>query len=136
MLAHFQALLEGIVTNPDTRIANLPLLSAAEYHQLLVAWNQTSCDYPDLCIHQLFQAQAARMPDATAVVLADEQLTYQELDRRANQLAHYLQQLGVSSESLVGICLDRSLEMVIGILGIWKAGGAYIPSIQIIPAIA
>ncbi|RUT13760.1 hypothetical protein DSM107010_10350 [Chroococcidiopsis cubana SAG 39.79] len=127
MLAHFQALLEGIVTNPDTRIANLPLLSAAEYHQLLVAWNQTSCDYPDLCIHQLFQAQAARMPDATAVVLADEQLTYQELDRRANQLAHYLQQLGVSSESLVGICLDRSLEMVIGILGIWKAGGAYIP---------
>ncbi|PSM49201.1 non-ribosomal peptide synthetase [Chroococcidiopsis sp. CCALA 051] len=127
MLAHFQALLEGIVTNPDTRIANLPLLSAAEYHQLLVAWNQTSCDYPDLCIHQLFQAQAARMPDATAVVFADEQLTYQELDRRANQLAQYLQQLGVTSESLVGICLDRSLEMVIGILGIWKAGGAYIP---------
>ncbi|MGL5924489.1 amino acid adenylation domain-containing protein [Chroococcidiopsis sp.] len=127
MLAHFQALLEGIVTNPDTRIAKLSLLSAAEYHQLLVEWNQTSCDYPDLGIHQLFQVQAARMPDATAVVFADEQLTYGELDRRANQLAQYLQQLGVTSESLVGICLDRSLEMVIGILGIWKAGGAYIP---------
>ncbi|MDV2992591.1 MAG: Chondramide synthase cmdD [Chroococcidiopsis sp. SAG 2025] len=127
MLAHFQILLEGIVTNPDTRIANLPVLSAAEYHQLLVEWNQTSYDYPDLCIHQLFQAQAAQSPDAIAIVFADEQLTYQELNRRANQLAHYLQQLGVTSESLVGICLDRSLEMVIGILGIWKAGGAYVP---------
>ncbi|NHC34669.1 non-ribosomal peptide synthetase [Scytonema millei] len=127
MLAHFQILLEGIVTNPDTRIANLPLLSAAEYHQLLVEWNQTSCDYPERCIHQLFQAQAAQSPDAVAVVFADEQLTYQQLDRRANQLAHYLQQLGVTSESLVGICSDRSLEMVVGILGIWKAGGAYIP---------
>ena len=127
MLAHFQILLEGIVANPDTRIANLPLVSAAERHQLLVEWNQTSCDYPKLGIHQLFEAQAAQSPDAVAVVFADEQLTYQQLDRRANQLAHYLQQLGVTSESLVGICLDRSLEMVVGILGIWKAGGAYVP---------
>jgi len=127
MLAHFQILLEGIVANSDTRIANLPLLSAAEYQQLLVEWNQTSCDYSKLGIHQLFEAQAARSPDAIAVVFADEQLTYQELDRRANQLAHYLQQLGVTSESSVGICIDRSLEMVIGILGIWKAGGAYVP---------
>ena len=134
MLAHFQTLLEGIVTNPDTRIANLPLLSAAERHQLLVEWNQTDCDYPKLCIHQLFEAQAVQTPDAIAVVFADEQLTYQELNRRANQLAHYLQQLGVVAESLVGICIERSLEMVVGILGIWKAGGAYVPLDPIYPS--
>jgi len=128
LITHFQTLLEGIIANPDARIAELPLLSAAERHQLLVEWNQTHCHYPDnLCIHQLFEAQAARSPDGIAVVFEDEQLTYQELDRRANQLAHYLQKLGVVPEVLVGICIERSLEMVVGILGILKAGGAYVP---------
>lgn len=127
MFQHFQTLLEGIVANPDTRIADLPLLSAAERHQLLVEWNQTQCNYSDNLCHQLFAEHAIRTPDAIAVAFADEQLTYQELDQRANQLAHYLQQLGVTPEVLVGICIERSLEMVVAILGIWKAGGAYVP---------
>ena len=125
---HFHTLLAGIAANPDTCIADLPLLSAAERHQLLVEWNQTECNYPDhLCLHQLFEAQAARTPDAIAVVFEEAQLTYQELDRRANQLAHYLQKLGVAPEVLVGIWIDRCLEMIVGILGILKAGGVYVP---------
>jgi amino acid adenylation domain-containing protein len=124
---HFQTLLASIVANPDARIADLPLLSVAERHQLLVEWNQTECNYSDNCIHQLFEAQAARTPDAIAVVYADEQITYRELNQRANQLANYLQQLGVAPEVLVGICIERSLEAIVSILGIWKAGGAYVP---------
>ncbi len=127
MFQHFQTLLENIVANPDAHIADLPLLSAAERHQLLVEWNQTQCNYSDNLCHQLFEAQAARTPDAIAVAFADEQLTHWELDQRANKIAHYLQQLGVAPEVLVGICIERSLEMVVAILGIWKAGGAYVP---------
>ena len=127
MFQHFQTLLEGIVANPDTRIADLPLLSAAERHQLLVEWNQTGCNYSDRLCHQLVEDLAARTPDAIAVVFDNEQLTYSELDRRANKIAHYLQQLGVAPEVLVGICIERSLLMVVGILGILKAGGAYVP---------
>jgi amino acid adenylation domain-containing protein len=128
MLGHYQTLLEGIVTNPDQRIGDLPLLTAAERHQLLVEWNDTRADYPkDCCIHQLFEAQAEQTPDAIAVVFEDQQLTYRELNARANQLAHHLRKLGVGPEVLVGICLERSLEMVVGLLGILKAGGAYVP---------
>lgn len=128
MLGHFRNLLEGIVVNPDQSLSELPLLSEAEQHQQLVAWNDTQTEYPkDLCIHRLFEAQVERTPDATAVVFENQQLTYRELNNRANQLAHHLQKLGVAPEVLVGICVERSLEMVIGLLGILKAGGAYVP---------
>jgi len=128
MLGHFQTLLEGIVANPDQHLCDLPLLSAAEQHQLWEEWNQTAADYPkNACIHQLFEAQVERTPNAVAVVFEDEQLTYRELNQRANQLAHYLKTLGVKPEVLVGICLDRSIEMIVGLLGILKAGGAYVP---------
>lgn len=128
MLGHFQTLLEGIVANPDRRLSDLPLLTAAERHQLLVEWNNTQTDYPqESLVHQLLEAEVDRTPDAVAVVFEDEQLTYRELNSRANQLAHYLQALGVGPEVLVGICVERSLEMVVGLLGILKAGGAYVP---------
>jgi aspartate racemase len=128
MLGHFQVLLEGIVANPEQCLSDLPLLTPAEQHQLLVEWNNTQTDYPNnTCIHQLFEAQVERTPNAVAVVFEDEQLTYQELNRRANQLAHYLQKLGVKPEILVGICLERSPLMLVGLLGILKAGGAYVP---------
>ena len=128
MLRHFQTLLEGIVAEPDQRLSDLPLLTEAEQHQLLVGWNATRTDYPkEHCIHQLFEAQVERSPNAIAVVFEEQQLSYQELNIRANQLAHYLQRLGVKPEVLVGVCLERSLEMIVGLLAILKAGGAYVP---------
>jgi surfactin family lipopeptide synthetase A len=127
MTGHFQTLLEQIVANPIQQIDTLPLLSATERQQLLVEWNNTYKDYPQHCVHQFFEQQVTKTPDAVAVVFEDEQLTYQQLDRRANQLAHYLRTLGVRPDVLVGICVERSLEMVIGLLGILKAGGAYVP---------
>ncbi|NET03815.1 MAG: amino acid adenylation domain-containing protein [Symploca sp. SIO2B6] len=128
MLAHFHTLLEGLVTNPEQSISTLPLLTIAEQQQLLVEWNNTSAEYPqDKCIHQLFEEQAERTPEAVAAVFEGETLTYFELNQQANQLAHYLQELGVKPEVLVGICVERSLEMLVGLLGILKAGGAYVP---------
>jgi amino acid adenylation domain-containing protein len=128
MLGHYQTLLESIATGPDQRIGQVPLLSEAERHQMLVEWNDTRADYPrDRCVHQLFEAQVQQTPDATAVMFEDQRLTYRELNERANQLAHYLRDLGVGPEALVGICLERSVEMVVGLLGILKAGGAYVP---------
>lgn len=128
MLRHFQILLQGILANPEQRISELPILSEAEKHQLLVEWNDTKRDYPkDKCIHQLFEEQVERTPDAVAVVFEDQKVTYRELNASANQLAHYLQKLGVGPEVLVGICVERSIEMVVGLLGILKAGGAYLP---------
>ena len=128
MLENFQTLLEAMVADPEQRLSDLPLLTETERQQLLVEWNGTKTDCPrDLCIHQLFEAQVERTPDAIAVVFEAEQLTYGELNRRANQLAHHLRALGVGPEVLVAICLERSLEMVIGLLGILKAGGAYVP---------
>ncbi|MEH1900561.1 MAG: amino acid adenylation domain-containing protein [Nostoc sp.] len=127
MQGHFQTLLEGIVANPDQHLSDLPILTATEQQQLLVNWNQTSADYPSSCIHQLFEAQVEQTPNSIAVVFENQQLTYQELNVRANQLAHYLQTLGVRPEVLVGICVERSLEMMVGLLGIFKAGGAYVP---------
>jgi amino acid adenylation domain-containing protein len=125
---HFQTLLEGIIVNPDEQIAKLPLLTDAERHQLVVEWNGTEMEYAcDRCVHQLFEAQAVRTPDAIAVVFGKESLTYGELDRRANQLAHHLIKLGAKPDGLVGICLERSLEMVVGLLAILKAGSAYVP---------
>ncbi|MBD2294779.1 amino acid adenylation domain-containing protein [Anabaena sphaerica FACHB-251] len=128
MLGHFQTLLEGIVTNPEQRIAQLSLLSESERHNLLVEWNNTQLDYPqDKCIHQLFESVAQQNSDETALVFGDDKLSYKELNIRSNQLAHYLKKLGVKTEVLVGICVERSFDMVIGMLGILKAGGAYVP---------
>ena len=128
MAGHFETLLKGIVANPDQSIAHLPLLTEREKHQLLVEWNNTKADYPsDKCIHQLFEQQVARTPEAIAVIFGEKQLTYHSLAARANQLAHHLINLGVGPDVLVGICIERSLEMVVGLLGILKAGGAYVP---------
>ena len=128
MVGHFITLLEGIVAAPDQRISKLPLLTEPERHQLLVVWNDTAVDYPrDKCVHQLFEEQVERTPDAVAVVFEEQQLTYRELNERANQLAHHLIALGVGPETLVGLCLERSADLVISILGILKAGGAYVP---------
>jgi len=128
MIEHWQTLLAGIVENPEQRLSDLPILTAIEQHKLLVEWNQTQQDYQEnLCIHQLFEAQVEQTPDAVAVIFKDEQLTYRELNAKANQLAHHLQALGVKPETLVGICVERSLEMIVGLLGILKAGGAYVP---------
>lgn len=127
MLGHFQTLIKGIVSNPQQRISELPLLTAAEQHQMM-EWNNTKKNYPqEKCIHRLFEEQVERTPNAVAVVFENKQLTYQELNRRANQLAHHLQEQGVGPEIQVGICVERSLEMVVGLLGILKAGGTYVP---------
>jgi len=128
MLAHFATLVQGIVTNPDRHLSDLPILTEIERSQLLIEWNDTQKDYPkDKCIHELFEEQVEKSPDAIAVVFEDEQLTYRELNTQANQLAHYLRNLKVGAESLVGVCMERSLEMIIGLLGVLKAGGAYVP---------
>ncbi|MDJ0603596.1 non-ribosomal peptide synthetase, partial [Microcystis sp. M53602_WE12] len=125
---HFLNLLGGIAANPQARISQLPLLTESETNQLLIEWNNTQVDYPEYkCIHQLFEEQVKRTPDAVAVVCSQQQLTYNELNCRANQLAHYLRKLGVKPDELVGICLERSLDMIVGLLGILKAGGAYLP---------
>ncbi|MCC5645816.1 amino acid adenylation domain-containing protein [Nostoc sp. CHAB 5824] len=126
MLEQYQTLLEGIVANPEQRVSELPLLTQTQ-QQLLVEWNQTHREYANQCIHELFAAQVELTPNAVAIQQEGQQLTYRELSDRANQLAHYLQSLGVKPETLVGICVDRSLEMIVGLLGILKAGGAYVP---------
>ena len=128
MAGHLQTLLEGIVADPEQRLSQLPLLTADERHRLLVEWNTTAAPYPDdQCLHHVFEAQVTRTPDAVAVVCGDESLTYRELNRRANQVAHYLRAFGVGTETLVGLCIERSLAMVVGLLGILKAGAAYVP---------
>ncbi|PYK62978.1 MAG: non-ribosomal peptide synthetase, partial [Verrucomicrobia bacterium] len=128
MLTHFKALLEGILAGPDKRLSELPLLAETERHRLLVECNRTQTDYPqEKTISALYEAQAARTPDAMAVVFGEQHLTYRELNQGANQLAHHLRKLGVQPDTLVGVCLDRSLDLVVGLLGILKAGGAYLP---------
>ncbi|MFG6101407.1 amino acid adenylation domain-containing protein [Leptothoe sp. EHU-05/26/07-4] len=135
MAGHFQTLLEAIATNPQQRVSELPLLRESEQYQLLVEWNQTQLDYPkESCIHELFEAQVEQTPNAIALVFEEQKLTYAELNRRANQVAHYLKKQKVQPEVLVGICVERSLEMVIGLLGILKAGGAYVPLDPAYPA--
>ena len=128
MTGHLQTLLKAIVENPENPIPALSLLTSGERRQLLEEWNDTNRDYPkEKCLQGLIEAQADRTPDAVAVVYEDKQLTYRELNARANQLAHYLKSVGVGSEVLVGVCLERSIEMVVGIVGVVKAGGAYVP---------
>jgi amino acid adenylation domain-containing protein len=127
MATHWHTLLAGIVAAPDTRLSQLPLLPAAERQQLLVTWNATAAPFPPACIHDLVAAQAARTPNAWAVIAPDACLTYRALDHRATQLAHYLRTLGVGPEVCVGVGLPRSAALVVGVLGILKAGGAYVP---------
>jgi surfactin family lipopeptide synthetase C len=128
ILGHFQTLLENIVNHQEQKISELSLLTDAQRHQLMVEWNSTEVKYPqNKCIHELFEVQVERTPDAVAVVYEQQQLTYRELNTKANQLAHHLQTLGVRPEVLVGICVERSLEMLVGLLAILKAGGAYVP---------
>nr|QEO74679.1 condensation domain-containing protein [uncultured bacterium] len=127
MAAQFQLLLDGIAANPEQRLSELPLLTPAE-QQLFAEWNQTEREYPeDNCIHELFERQVIRTPDAVAVIFHEARITYHELNCRANQLAHYLQRLGVGPEVQVGILLERSVEMIVGLLAVLKAGGAYVP---------
>ena len=120
---HFEQLLRGLVADSSSRISEVEMLTQAERVQQLVEWNDTSVDYPsERCIHELFEAQVKCNPDAVALVYAGSVLTYGELNARSNQLAHYLLDRGVVADGLVGICMDRSLEMVIGILGVLKSG--------------
>ncbi|WKA26398.1 non-ribosomal peptide synthetase [Bradyrhizobium roseum] len=121
-------LVDALEHAPATPVLALEILPAAERHRLVEEWNATACAYPqDRCLHELFGEQAARTPDAVAVVYEDERLSYGELDRRSNRLAHHLRGLGVGPEVIVGLCVERSVGMVVGLLGILKAGGAYLP---------
>jgi amino acid adenylation domain-containing protein len=128
MLRHYQRLLQAVLTQPEKRLSELPLLTEDERHQVLIQWNRTEADCPaDKCVHDLFAARAAERPDAVALVHEGTQLTYDQLNRRSNQLAHHLRGLGVGPEWQVAVGMDRSLEMVVALLGILKAGGAYLP---------
>ncbi|MGO9169514.1 MAG: non-ribosomal peptide synthetase, partial [Candidatus Sulfotelmatobacter sp.] len=128
LLQHYRMLLEQIVVSVDARISELEILSEPERQQLLVEWNRTEAPYStNKCVHELFEEQAEKTPQAVAVMDEDRQISYRELNRRANQLAHYLAKMGVGPEVRVGICMERGLEMMVGVLGALKAGGAYVP---------
>jgi amino acid adenylation domain-containing protein len=128
LLSHYEVLLQGMVANPEQRLSELSLLTAAARQQLLVEWNETAAGYPvGQTITGLFEAQVARTPAATALVCAEQEWSYGQLNQRANQLAHQLRAQGVGPEVIVGVCVERSAEMVVALLGILKAGGAYLP---------
>ena len=124
---HWQNLLTGACADSSKRVSDLDILSPEERNRIVYEWNLTLAAYPNICVHELFEQQAAKTPEMTAVVSEGTSLSYRELNERANQLAHYLRKRGVGPEVLVGICLNRAPELVIGLLGIWKAGGAYVP---------
>ena len=128
MMGHYQSVLEGMVASPEQRISTMPLLRREEWQQIIVDWNANDFEFSgECCLHELVEEQAARRPEAVAVVSGAAELSFGELNRRANQLAHYLRQQGVGPEVVVGLYLERSVEMVVGLLGILKAGGAYVP---------
>ncbi len=128
MIGHYLVLLEGIIAEPTESVAELPLLTIEERHKLLVEWNDTYMDYPqDMTVHELFEEQVARTPDAIAIRFKEQFLTYHELNKRANQLAHHLRRLGVESETPVGISIERSLDMMVALFAVGKANGAYVP---------
>jgi len=127
MTVHWQQVLEQALAQPWQRLSELAILAPDEREQILAQWNSTRCAYPQTCIHELFELQAELSPDAIAVVFEDSQLTYRELNERANQLAWYLLRKDIGPDAFVGLCIDRGLEMVIALLGILKAGGAYVP---------
>jgi natural product biosynthesis luciferase-like monooxygenase protein len=135
MAKHFELLLSALVSNPKQKVAEAPFLTEAERYTLEHVWNNTAIDCDcEATIHGLFEAQAVRTPDKTAVVFEDQSLTFRELNRRANQLARRLQAHGVGPDTPVGICMERSLEMMVGLLAILKAGGAYVPLDPTYPA--
>ncbi|HYO99132.1 MAG TPA: amino acid adenylation domain-containing protein, partial [Pyrinomonadaceae bacterium] len=135
MLGHLQTALENFVAAPSQRLAAVPFLAPAERRQLLVEWNSTARDYsPHVCLHELFEAQVERTPDAVALVFEDERISYRELNRRANALAERLRASGVGAETRVGIFAERSPEMVVALVGVLKAGGAYVPLEPTYPA--
>jgi amino acid adenylation domain-containing protein len=127
MLGHFQTLLEAIAANPDARLADLPLLSKEDLRQART-WSKSESEYErDACVHDLVEAQVARRPDATALVFGQRRLTYGELNQRANQLAHYLRRRGVGLEEKIGVLLEPSVEFIVALFAILKAGGSYVP---------
>ena len=128
MFGHYEQLLRSVVKDADCQIDRLKMLTEAEEQEILEEFNATSAIYPnDKTIVDLFEAQVERTPDKVAIVFEDVELSYRELNARANQLGHYLRSKGVKEEVLVPICIDRSIEMIVGILGILKAGGGYVP---------
>ena len=136
MIEHLQIILQSIVADPGQKIVTLPLLSEAEQHQLLFAWNDTAASYkPErTCCTSCLKHKQMRSGEAVAIVFEGEQLTYAELDQRANQLAHYLRAHDVASDDIVGVLMERSVEMVVALLGILKAGAAYLPLDPSLPA--
>jgi len=127
MIDHYRNLLEGIVADPNQSLSALNILTSEERRQLLAGWNKTAVDYPrTACLHELFEAQVRRTPDAIAVVCGEQQQTYAELDAKANQLARYLRKLGARPDAVVGICVERSADVVVAVLGVLKAGCAYV----------
>jgi amino acid adenylation domain-containing protein len=125
---HYERLLESLVTNSGQLLREVQMLSESERHQIMYEWNQKTIHYPqEVCLHQLFEAQVERTPLATALICGEQRVSYEELNRRSNQLAHYLRGVGVGPESLVGVCVERTVEMVVALLGVLKAGGAYVP---------
>ncbi|HKP35522.1 MAG TPA: amino acid adenylation domain-containing protein [Pyrinomonadaceae bacterium] len=135
MMGHFETLVSGAIEDPSQKLSRMPLLTADERQQLLVEWTNTKADYPaHTSIQQLFEEQVAATPDAVAIVSAEEELTYRELNARANCLAHSLRKHGVERETRVGICLERSPDLIVSVLGILKAGGAYVPLDPTYPA--
>ncbi|PYP82534.1 MAG: non-ribosomal peptide synthetase, partial [Blastocatellia bacterium AA13] len=128
MSCHYLNLLAGILVQQQCRVIELPLLSRQEWQEVVVGWNQTAADYPhDRSVPELFEQQVELSPDSVAVVYEGSQLSYDELNRRANQLAHYLREMGVGPDVKVGLCVERSLELIVGLIGVLKAGGAYLP---------
>ena len=128
MVGHWETLLKAVCVNIDQPVARLPILTEAERNQILFEWNATHADYPNnICLHELIETQAEQTPDAEAVIYNEQRLTYRQLNARANQLAHRLRELGAGPEVLIGICMERSIEMVVALLGVLKAGAAYLP---------
>lgn len=128
MINHYRTLLEGMLGGSEKLLDELPMLTPEEHHQLLVEWNTTRVDYPkDILLHELFEAQVERSPDAVAVEFDGEEVSYRELNERANRLAHRLRRLGVAPGAFVGVCMERSLDLVVALYGVVKAGGAYVP---------
>jgi amino acid adenylation domain-containing protein len=134
LLAHYEVLLGGIVANPRARLSQLPLLTGAELRAELTDWNDTAAPVPARCVHELFQAQAAQTPAGIAAQYEDQQVTYAELNSRANQVARRLRDLGIGPQALVGVCLPAGLRRLAALLGIWKAGGGYVPLDPALPA--
>ena len=127
-LGYFRNLLEAMVADDTQTVDRLPILGESERHRVLYEWNDTKAEYPsDKCVHELFEAQVEKTPDAVAVVFEDRQLSYAELNRRANRLAHHLRELGVKPDTRVALCVERGLEMIVALMAVLKAGGAYVP---------